>query len=185
MGPKLANVYSVESWISLRPAHLGSAPVQLPGMGRNRDLLRCPPPTPQSPSLIGLGRFGQAISANRPYPPLGLGAAPRSYSGGRDGAPLGKARKVSESQAPVVCFRTLHPSTTTTNQLSLQECLAGPKVHPNCLESSKLSPSPGRRAPTHRIALGGAPSVLCPRRGIVAGRTGTARPARSALLAAG
>lgn len=117
-GLKLANV------LFCRKLDLAAPPLTLDlpqssflALSRSWDLLRSPPPAPQSPSLTRLGPYGRSDLSRRPLPPLLGSVQPLKVAraGGRDGAPLGRTRKVSGSQARVVCFRTLHPITTTTS----------------------------------------------------------------------
>lgn len=193
MGPKPARVCSVESWVPApRSPWICPRPASRLGPQQGPPPQPAPAPTPQVafPDQAGPLRAKRA-QQTAPTPLLGsVQPLQVARAGGRNGAPLGKTRKVSGSQARVVCFRTLHPITTSSTTSSSSSPYGSVWLvlrstptawgAPSCPRVPDAAPLPTG------LPSGGGPSVLCPRRrGIVAGRTGTARPARSALLAAG
>lgn len=156
MGPKLANVYSVESWVSLRPRSpwIGPSPASWLGPQQGPPPLPAPYPPVAFPDQAGPLRTKRSQQTARTHLLGSVQPLEAAQAGGtalRWGKKEGKREPGPGSLLP-------HPAPHHHHhQLSLQECLAGPKVHPNGPGSSKLSPSPRRRAPTHRIAFGGAP----------------------------
>lgn len=144
---------------------------------------------PVSPSWIRLGPCGTSDPSRQSSTPpllLGLSAAPKSCPGWRDSAPLGKRGSEAGSRLRAVClglrFNFPTPSSLAP-QLSLQDF--GPCGSPQLPRGSKFPPSPGRRAPTHRIAFGAHRCCVDGAALLPGGRRGTTRLTRSALSAAG
>lgn len=130
-GLTLANVYYVESWVASRPSHLGDIPVQLPGLGRSRDLRYLPSPHPESEGPLRAKRPPQTVL----NPFFRLCSGPRNYSGLWGGTRLGKTKKGRGSQARALCFRLTSPPRRVSLP-TLPAGVFGPAIHPSCPRGS-------------------------------------------------